>query len=418
VGVLIYRTKPESARLAGTYREPYIRDAMHAVRRRSRLALARRGWPVLAASSCIAIAACRTGTEVDTSAPTPWEIQPAATVDDGTTYWPAAQWRTALPNQVGMDGDAMAALSRDMQRRRWETLRSLLIVHRGYLVFNEYVVGTTPQQLQPLHSMTATVTGLLAGIAVREDKLHAIDGVRQLFPEYSDFGGPFTSGMVVDDLLSMRSGISIDEEIFGSAAPTTATVDWLRLIFSRPMMAMPGETWHYSSADAVILGGVLRATTGEAANAYARRTLFASLGITDYTWYTGQPNGLPQMGSGLSLTAPDMARIGYLLLRKGQWQGTQLVTPAWVAGMGERKSEGVVRWLQYSLDFGRMLWVLPAFPGGPATDAVAGTGIRGQWIIVVPSRDLVVVATGAAQTVDEHAEVLRLLYDVIVPAIR
>jgi CubicO group peptidase (beta-lactamase class C family) len=65
-----------------------------------------------------------------------------------------------------------------------------------------------------------------------------------------------------------------------------------------------------------------------------------------------------------------------------------------------------------------MLWVLPAFPGGPPTDAVAGTGIRGQWIVVVPSRDLVVVATGEAQTVDEHAEVLRLLYDVIVPAVR
>lgn len=398
--------------------EPYIRVAMHAVPRYTRLAPARRGWLSLAAASCIAIAACRTGTEVDTSAPTPWAIQPAATVDDGTSYWPAAQWRTALPGQVGMDADAMAALSRDVRRRRWEPLRSLLIVHRGYLVFNEYVVGTTPQQLQPLHSMTATVTGLLAGVAVREDKLHTTDGIPQLFPEYADLLRGFNNGIVVDHLLGMRSGISIDEELFGSAAPTPATVDWLRLIFSRPMLASPGEEWHYSSADAVVLGGALRATTGEAANDYARRTLFTPLGITDYTWLTGQPNGLPQMGSGLSLTAPDMARIGYLLLRKGQWQGAQLVTPAWVAGMSERKSAGIVRWLQYTLDFGRMLWVLPAFPGGPPTDAVAGTGIRGQWIIVVPSRDLVVVATGEAQTVDEHAEALRLLYDVIVPAVR
>jgi CubicO group peptidase (beta-lactamase class C family) len=206
--------------------------------------------------------------------------------------------------------------------------------------------------------------------------------------------------------------------LFGGVVPTPSTNDWLRLILARPMEASPGERWHYSSADAVLLGGALRATTGEPANDYARRTLFSSLGITDYTWLTGQPNGMPQTGSGLSLTAPDMARIGYLLLRKGQWQGTPLVTPAWVASMGERKSAGVVRWLKYSLDFGRMLWVLPAIPGGPATDAVAGTGIRGQWIVAVPSRDLVVVATGEARSVDEHAELLRLLYEVIVPAVR
>jgi len=364
------------------------------------------------------MAACTTPAEPEPLAPTPWEIQPAATVDDGTTYWPGAQWRTALPSQVGMDVDAMATLSNDVRRQRWPGIRSLLIVRRGYLVFNEYVGGSTPPQLQPLHSMTATVTGLLVGIAAREDKLHASDGVPQLFPEYSGIISPFKSGIGVDHLLSMRSGISIDEELFGGVAPTQTSRDWLELIFSRPMVASPGEQWHYSSADAVVLGGAIRATTGEAANTYARQRLFAPLGITDYSWQIGLPNGLPQMGSGLSLTAPDMARLGYLLLRKGQWQGTPLVTPAWVASMAERKSPGVVRWLQYSLDFGRMLWVLPPLPGGADVDAVAGTGIRGQWIIVVPSRDLVVVTTGEAETVNEHAEALRLLYDVIVPAAR
>ena len=363
------------------------------------------------------MAACLKSTEPDTSGPTPWEIQPAATVDDGTTYWPAERWRTALPGQVGMDADALATLSRDVRRQRWPGMRSLLIVHGGYLVFNEYVGGATPQQLQPLHSMTATVTGLLVGMAVREDKLHTTDGIVQLFPEYSGIISPLKSGIGVDHLLCMRSGISIDEEIFGGAAPTSLSRDWLDLIFSRPILASPGEEWHYNSADAVVLGGALRATTGQAANDYARQKLFAPLGITDYTWFTGPPNGLPQMGSGLSLTSPDMARLGYLLLRNGQWQGMQLVTPAWVASMGERKSAAAVRWLQYSLDFGRMLWVLPPIPGGPG-DAVAGTGIRGQWIIVVPGRDLVVVATGDAETVDEHAETLRLLYDVIVPAVR
>jgi CubicO group peptidase (beta-lactamase class C family) len=122
------------------------------------------------------------------------------------------------------------------------------------------------------------------------------------------------------------------------------------------------------------------------------------------------------MGGGLSLKAPDMARLGYLLLRKGQWGTAPIVTPAWVASMSERRSIGVVEWRGYKLDFGRMLWELPAILGTADYSIVAAAGVRGQWIIVVPSRELVVVATGDAVSVEDHARTLQLLYDVILPA--
>lgn len=364
--------------------------------------------------SCIAGVACIRETEPDLSAPTPWEIQPATTIDDGTTYWPGAQWRTALPAQVAMDSAAMATLARDVRGRRWPTMRSLLILRRGYLVFNEYVDSTTPQQLQPLETATATVTGLLVGIAAREGKLQRSDGVGQFFPEYGSLTG---SSGTVDDLLAMRSGINFNEEDTGapSLRGLVRADDWLLYILTAGRTGAPGDRWSYSSADAIMLGGVLHAVANEAASGYARQTLFAPLGITDYTWLAGRPNDLPQMGGGLSLTAPDMARLGYLMLRRGQWGTTPIVTPTWLASMGERKSPGVVEWLGYSLDFGRMLWELPIrATGDPALVAAAGTG--GQWIIVVPSRDLVVVATGNALSVEKHATALQLLYDVILPA--
>jgi hypothetical protein len=369
----------------------------------------------LASVACALSVACIRTTEPDLSAPTPWEITPAATLDDGSAYWPGAQWRTALPAQVEMDSAAMASLSRDVRSRKWSTLRSLLIVRRGYLVFNEYVDSTTPQEIQPLQTATATVTGLLVGIAVSEGKLRASDPVGPYLPGYGSFS---STGVMVDDMLAMRSGINFNEE--GGTPSLQALVrsgDWLQYIASSGATNGRGEHWNYSSADAIVLGGVLRAATGEAANDYARRLLFAPLGITDYTWLTG-PNGLPQMGGGLSLTAPDMARLGYLLLRKGQWGGARIVTPAWVASMSERKSPGAVHWLRYLLDFGRMLWELPPIPGTTDFGVVAAAGIRGQWIIVVPSRDLVVVATGNAVSVEDHAIAVQLLYDVILPATR
>jgi len=405
--------KTEDARLSRPPLALYIR-AMHDRHGPCRIPRTSRAWRTLAVASCITAVACIRETEPDLSAPTPWEIQPAATLDDGSTYWPGAQWRTALPAQVGMDSAAMATLSHDVRSGRWPTMRSLLIVRRGYLVFNEYVDSTTPQQLQPITTATATVTGLLVGIAAREGRLRPTDGVVQYFPEYADrIGG---MGASVDDLLAMRSGIIFFEE---GPSPSLSTLlrssDWLSYIISTGKTGAPGEKWNYSSADAILLGGVLHAVTGEPASAYAKQTLFTPLGITDYSWLTGRPNDLPQMGGGLSLTAPDMARLGYLMLRKGQWGASPIVTSAWLTSMGQRRSPSVVEWLGYTLDFGRMLWELPIRGSGdPSLVAAAGTG--GQWIIVVPSRDIVIVATGNAISVEKHATALQLLYDVILPA--
>ena len=379
-------------------------------------------WSVVAIAWWMGATACIYETEPDLSAPTPWEIQPSPAIDDGTTYWPGTQWRTALPAQVQMDSAAMATLSRDLRGNRWPTMRSLLIVRRGYLVLNEYLDDATPQELQPLETATTTVTGLLVGVTVREGKLRASDGVPQLFPEYADLlGSGFRNGMLVDHLLTMRSGLDFyEEESFNPSVRglTRSGGDWLRYIFTAPQRAPPGERWNYSSGDAIALGGVLHAVTGESANDYARHSLFAPLGITDYTWLTGQPYGLPQMGGGLSLNAPDMARLGYLLLRQGRWAAAPIVTPEWVASMSERRSVNVAQWRGYTLDFGRMLWELPPTPGTAEIGIVAAAGFRGQWIIVVPSRDLVVVATGDAVSVEDHARALQLLFDVILPAAR
>ena len=248
----------------------------------------------------------------------------------------------------------MSTLSRDLRGHRWPTMRSLLIVRRGYLVLNKYLDDATPQQLQSLQSATTTVTGLLVGIAVREGKLRPADGVPPLFPEYTDLIGPGSfkerdaggpsarpctpgSAFYEEDggVHSVAAGA---DEIQRGLAP-------LHLLGGRPRTSPPGERWNYSSGDAIALGGVLRAVTGEPANEYARRTLFTPLGITDYTWITGQPNGLPQMG-------------GRALARRGAGHGAPRVSAATpgtvgrrtdrdagvgVASMEERRSIGVVK---------------------------------------------------------------------------
>jgi len=376
------------------------------------------GWPTLVVASCLAGAACvaPTGDE-DGSAPTPWEITPATTIDDGTAYWPGAQWRTAMPAQVGMDSAAMATLSRDARRRRWPTLRSLLVVHRGYLVLNEYIRGGHPDSLEQIQGVSATVTGLLVGVAARAGLVDPQDGIAQFFPEYADVSSLTRFGIRVDHLLAMRSCLGFYDASGRLGAFNQYSSDWLRMIFESGVHDAPGERWDYSSADAIVLGGILHAVTDEPADAYARHALFAPLGITRFAWATGQPNGLPHMGLGLSLTAPDMARIGYLMLRNGQWNGAPIVSDTWIAGMRERKSTNIGRWSTYPLAYGRMLWILPPVGGAAGDgDVLAASGGGGQWILVVPGKDLVVVATGDAVATANFAEPLSVLYDIVVPA--
>ena len=392
------------------------------------MTIVRAGLPTrraLLGLACLLGAACVPSTEPDAAtlaAPTPWEITPAATVDDGAAYWPAATWRTALPTQVGMDSASMATLSRDVRRGRWPTMRSLLVVHRGYLVLNEYGGGATPDTMQSMQAATTLVTGLTVGAAVREGKLRLTDGAGPLFPEYADLvASGAKSAVTVEHLLTMRTALDFREEPYQGSllqALNQSKSDWLRLIFSQALNGANGDRWRYNSGSAIVLGGMIHAATGEAADVYARRTIFSPLGITRATWVIGQPNGLPHMAAGLALTPPDMARLGYLMLRKGRWNDAPIVTEAWVAGMRERKSRQVGEWIGYTLDYGRMLWILPAIGGSGDVDVLAASGGGGQWIFVVPGKDLVVVATGDANTTADFAKPIQLLYDVIVPAVR
>jgi CubicO group peptidase (beta-lactamase class C family) len=214
----------------------------------------------------------------------------------------------------------------------------------------------------------------------------------------------------------MRSELDFyDEPYDGSPlqALNTHSGDWLQLIFSRGTYTSSAGPWRFNSGGIIALGGVLRTVLGEPADSFARRALFQPLGIDRASWFIGAPNGLPHMAAGLSLTSPDMARIGYLLLRDGQWNGAPLVSKEWIARMRERKSQNLGKWLTYPIEYGRTLFILPPAAGA---DVLAASGVYGQWIFVVPGKDLVVVVTSQARSTGDFALPIQLLYDVIIPA--
>ncbi|MEO8578062.1 MAG: hypothetical protein ABI556_15235, partial [Gemmatimonadales bacterium] len=139
------------------------------------------------------------------------------------------------------------------------------------------------------------------------------------------------------------------------------------------------------------------------------------------TWFKGAPNGLPHMGGGLNLRAPDLARVGYLVLRKGKWEDKQIVSESWLRESTAHHVRNPRTFGSHPLDYGYLWWLLPlnnVSSTGWENDIITASGARGQWLFVVPSLDLVVAATSNGAGYQGYIDPVDFLYSYILPAIR
>jgi CubicO group peptidase (beta-lactamase class C family) len=344
---------------------------------------------------------------------------------DGASYWPAAEWRRATPEQVGLDASKIAGLVQRLRGNQVPSIHSLLVVRQGYLAVEEYFNGSTAESVHTLQSVTKSVTSLLLGIAVEQGAVPSIDRpVISFFPEYPDLRNldDRKRAMTLRDILTMRTGLDWSEDPYAGSPLQTLNTDrteWIRFVLDWPMREAPGTRFEYNSGGVIVLGGIIYNTTGLAADEFARRNLFDPIGVGPATWYAGGPNGLPHMGGGLNLRAKDMARLGYLVLRDGRWGTRQVVSPAWLAASLVPAVLRPRTFAGYPVDYGYLWWLLP-LDGRGATGLrdetiYTAAGAQGQWIFVIPKYDLVVVGTAGAQQFDSP---VRFLYQDLLPAVR
>lgn len=221
----------------------------------------------------------------------------------------------------------------------------------------------------------------------------------------------------------MRSGFDWSEDHYETSPlyqMNTCQCDWLRFVLDWPMAEDPGTRWEYNSGASILLGGVLRAATGRDVWDFARQELFNPLGVQGGFWYVSQPPTIAHTGGGLNLRAQDVARLGYLVLRKGRWGKRHVVSEAWLQDSMRHSTEDVRFFGGQSLDYGYQWWLLPLPRSltrrNQPTDIYAAVGRWDQWIFVVPRFDLVVVVTG--DTSQTWAQPIEFLYDTILPAMR
>lgn len=317
--------------------------------------------------------------------------------------WPTQDWRTAVPESQGMDA-AMLARGLEEAEQNGLPLHSLLVIRHGSIISETYFPPYNVDTLHELYSVTKSFTATLVGIALDQGKLQDVNQrVFDFFPgqEFSASGAR-KKAMSMKDLLTMTSGLDwVEGDSIYRAMYMSQ--NWVKLVMDLPMAADPGKEFLYCSGCSHVLSAIVQQATGENLRDFAQANLFGPLGIENFTWESDTA-GISIGGWGLSLAPRDMAKLGYLYLHKGQWDGQQVVSAEWVEAATQKQvtTEGVD-------GYGYQWWVLPELSG------YAALGRFGQTVFVSPELDLIVVTTAGAQ---DHEGIFRLIEDYILGAVK
>lgn len=329
--------------------------------------------------------------------------------EEDTDEWLQASAEEAGTSPVELD----AALANPLSG-----VDSVVVVRHGKLVAEHYWTDNGRSTPHDLRSATKSITSLLVGIAIDRNAIAGVDE-----PVLLRLSGAFPSlkhhdswkdTFRIENLLLMQTGLDCDDwdpSSAGNEEKMYPLRDWVHFFLDLPVRQLPAGLSRYCTAGVVTLGRIVKEATQQTTEQFADEALLAPLGIRNYCWSTFDDGQQVDTGGHLFLRPRDMAKIGQLVLQRGQWQGQQLVSEGWI--------EQSTQYLSQYPDGQRYgyLWWMEQAPrvreGGVSFIAAEGNG--GQYIFIVPSYDLVVAFTGRNYNSNQSMP-FRLLESVILPA--
>jgi CubicO group peptidase (beta-lactamase class C family) len=161
--------------------------------------------------------------------------------------------------------------------------------------------------------------------------------------------------------------------------------DPYRFALEQPVAAPPGEVWNYNSGGTEVIAAVLRKAAAKQVDDFARELLFEPLGVTDVEW-PRYAHGDVIAGGALRLRPRDLAKIGQLVLQRGNWKGKQVVPASWIDAATAPQING------FGTDFyGYFFWLGRSLVDRHEIQWAAAVGLGGQRVFIVPELDLVMV---------------------------
>lgn len=256
-------------------------------------------------------------------------------------------------------------------------LNYVQVCHKDKLV-DEYSRLDVKTRLN-VYSVSKSVTSLGVGIAMGERLLTPEDRLLDFFPEYKHQKlHPNVRKITVHDLLTMNCGLS-DKLFFSDDSQRYREYDWVDFFMKNKFGYEPGTHFEYCNFNTYMLSCIIEKLTGESLLEYMKPRFFEPLHIGNPDWLTC-PKGHTAAAYGLMLTIDEMSTVGKLLLRKGTWKGSELVPASYIEMATKNQIAGEIPKYGYGYQF----WLNPDY------QSYRADGKYGQYIVVVPDKELVV----------------------------
>ncbi|MGC0333913.1 CubicO group peptidase (beta-lactamase class C family) [Streptomyces sp. SAI-170] len=316
---------------------------------------------------------------------------------------------SSTPAAQGVDAAGVLALLDALEAEPDIEMHSLMVLRHGHVVAAGWWAPYAPERRHLLYSLSKSFTATAAALALEDGLIGLDEPVLAHFPEFeADITDPRSRAMLIRHVATMSSGHLAEtvDDAYG-----TDPAEPVRGFLLQPPQRDPGTVFAYNQPTTYTLAAILQKVTGQPLTEYLRPRLFDPLGIGEAAWLrdgTGRELGF----SGLHLTTEDVARFGELYLRDGVWQGRRLLPEGWVAEASRAHvptvgAMGGTDRQDWDQGYGIQFW--------RSRNGFRGDGAFGQFCLVLPEQDAVIVTTAATE---EMQTLLNHVWRHLLPAFR
>lgn len=263
---------------------------------------------------------------------------------------------------------------------------AFLIIKNDSIWYENYAEGYGKNSLTNSFSMAKSITTALLGKAIQDGYVQSLEQpVSDFLPQ---FQSTYNSPLTVGDLSSMSSGLNWNENYYNPFAQTARAYfddDIRQVVMDLEITGESGQEFEYLSGNTLMLGMILEKATGKTLSQYLSESFWKPMGMrNDALWQLdSQESGLEKSYCCIASNARDFARFGKLFKNKGNWDGKQLLDSAFV-------EKAITPRFEDSPEYGYGFWLSDY----REKDIFYMRGVLGQYVIVIPEDDLIIVRLG------------------------
>jgi CubicO group peptidase (beta-lactamase class C family) len=292
---------------------------------------------------------------------------------------------------------------------------AFVVIKDDSLLHEQYWEDYGPESHSNSFSVAKSFVGALVGVALKEGKIKSLQQPVGDFLPY--LRGGLKDSITIENLLTMSSGLDWDEAYSSLFSITTEAYygsDLEELMKRQEVSHMPGKYFSYKSGDTQLLSFALKEATGKNLSSYLESKLWHPMGaVNSALWSLDTKGGYEKAYCCLNTNARDFARIGKLYLNKGNWNGNQLIDTSYIeASIRPAAHLYDSLELKRNVDFyGYHWWIFPEHK--ELGKIYYSRGILGQYVICIPSKNMIVVRLGheRGEPADAHRTDFLLFLD-------